>query len=164
MKQVILYTDGACSGNPGAGGWCAILEYSGREKELSGFEKETTNNRMELTAAIKGLEALKEPCEVKLHSDSSYLVDAFEKGWLEKWKHNGWMRDRKSQVKNIDLWQRLDELSAIHKIIWVKVKGHSDDEMNKRCDKIAVETIKNNMAAGLNPEITTQLAEPAHSD
>ena len=163
MKQVILYTDGACSGNPGAGGWCAILEYSGHEKELSGFDKETTNNRMELTAAIKGLEALKEPCEVKLFSDSSYLVDAFEKGWLDRWKLNGWMRDRKSEVKNIDLWQRLDELSAIHKIIWIKVKGHSDDEMNKRCDKTAVEAIKNNMAAEQNSDIVTQSAEPSHS-
>ncbi len=156
MKRVTLYTDGACSGNPGAGGWCAILSYAGHVKEISGFEKETTNNRMELTAAIMGLEALKEPCDVNLHSDSSYLVDAFEKGWMDRWKLNGWMRNKKDEVKNIDLWKRLDELSKKHRIKWIKVKGHSDDEMNIRCDKLAVQQIKKNSVSESKDEEETQ--------
>ena len=156
MKRVTIYTDGACSGNPGAGGWCAILAYAGHEKELSGFNEVTTNNRMELTAAIMGLEALKEPCEVKLHSDSSYLIDAFEKGWMDRWKLNGWMRNKKDEVKNIDLWKRLDELSKKHRIKWIKVKGHSDDEMNIRCDKLAVEQIKKNSVSESEDEGKTQ--------
>ena len=144
MKQVKLYTDGACSGNPGKGGWGAILIYEGHEKELSGYEESTTNNRMELTAAIKGLEALKYPCEVELYSDSSYLVTAFKKDWLGGWKLNGWRTSGKEEVRNRDLWEQLDALRVIHKISWIKVKGHSDNEDNNRCDKLATGEIKKN--------------------
>lgn len=144
MKKVVIFTDGACSGNPGEGGWGAILKYAGNEKELSGYEKETTNNRMELTAAVAALEALKEPCRVELYSDSSYLVDAFDKKWIERWKLKGWINQNKDEVKNIDLWKRLDKFNDTHKIKWIKVKGHSDNENNNRCDKLATEMIKKN--------------------
>lgn len=144
LKKVLLYTDGACSGNPGKGGWGAILIFEGREKELSGFEAETTNNRMELTAAIEGLKALKYPCSVDLYSDSSYLVNAFKNNWLEGWKKNGWKNSSKEDVKNKDLWQELDRLCGIHQIKWIKVKGHSDNEYNNRCDKLATGEIKKN--------------------
>ena len=109
-KNVSLYTDGACSGNPGPGGWGLILEYKGHEKEASGGEADTTNNRMELTAAIKGLEMLKEPCDVELYSDSQYLINGITKGWAEKWKQNGWMRNKKEPALNVDLWERILEL------------------------------------------------------
>lgn len=142
MKKVTIYTDGACSGNPGKGGWGAILKYGENEKEISGFEAETTNNRMELKAAIEALCSLKNPCEVELYSDSAYLVNAFEKGWIAGWKSNGWKNSSKDEVKNIDLWMKLDELSNVHKIKWVKVKGHSDNEYNNRCDKLATGEIK----------------------
>jgi len=144
MKKVEIYTDGACSGNPGDGGWGVILKYGRHEKEASGFERNTTNNRMELTAAIKALEMLKEPCEVELYSDSAYLVNAFTKDWVSRWKSNGWVNAGKDEVKNIDLWERLYELSRIHKITWIKVKGHSDNEYNNRCDKLATGEIKKN--------------------
>ena len=147
MKNVVIYTDGACSGNPGEGGWGAILRYEGNEKELSGYEEETTNNRMELTAAVKALEALKEPCSVELYSDSSYLVNAFDKKWIDRWKLKGWINQSKDEVKNIDIWKKLDKLNQIHKIEWKKVKGHSDNEYNIRCDKLATEMIKNNRTA-----------------
>lgn len=138
MKEVEIYTDGACSGNPGMGGWGVILLYKGNEKVLSGFEEETTNNRMELKAAIEGLKALKEPCRVKLYSDSAYLVDALTKGWLWAWKKNGWARGKdREELKNIDLWQEIDALIHRHEVEWVKVKGHSDNEYNNRCDKLA---------------------------
>jgi len=144
MKKVKIYTDGACSGNPGKGGWGAILVFGNIEKELSGFDPQTTNNRMELTAAIEGLKALKYPCEVELYSDSAYLVNAFEKGWLDSWKLNGWRSSKKDEVLNRDLWEQLDELVRIHKVTWIKVKGHSDNEYNNRCDKLAVGEIKKN--------------------
>lgn len=144
MKKVQIYTDGACSGNPGPGGWAAILIYEGREKEMSGYDPDTTNNRMELTAAIEALKALKYPCSVELYSDSTYLVDAFNNGWIYGWKLNGWRNSSKDEVKNIDLWKQLDELTSIHDVIWIKVKGHSDNEFNNRCDKLAVAEIKRN--------------------
>ena len=142
MKAVKIFTDGACSGNPGAGGFCAILIYNGNEKIVSGYEAQTTNNRMELTAAIKGLQALKEPCCVKLYSDSAYLVNAFNLGWIADWSRNGWRNSQNKQVKNADLWEQLLNLSEINNITFIKVKGHSDNEFNNRCDKIAVEEYK----------------------
>lgn len=143
MKKVDIYTDGACSGNPGAGGYCAILIYNGIEKVVSGSEKDTTNNRMELLAVINGLKALKEPCNVNLYSDSQYVVDAINKNWLYDWQNNNWKTASKSQVKNIDLWQELISLTKINKVEFIKVKGHADNEYNNRCDKIAVEQYKN---------------------
>lgn len=144
--RVSIYTDGACSGNPGPGGWAAILIASGKEKEISGFEASTTNNRMELTAAIKALEALNVPCEVEIFSDSSYLVNAFLQNWIVNWKMNGWRNASKGPVSNEDLWHILDDLSQVHDIKWIKVKGHADDPYNNRCDKLAVEQIKINTA------------------
>lgn len=138
-----MYTDGACSGNPGPGGYAAILMYEGNEKEISGFEKETTNNRMELTAVIKGLEIIKEPCDVEIYSDSTYVVDSIEKGWLLGWQKNNWKKSDKKGVKNIELWKELIEFLKVHNIKFIKVKGHSDNEYNNRCDKLAVEAYKN---------------------
>lgn len=138
---VEIYTDGACSGNPGPGGWAAILKYEGKEKEISGRENQTTNNRMELSAALQGLKALKFRCKVKLYSDSAYLVNAFNNGWLRKWQLNGWKTARKEPVENQDLWQELLSQSALHEIEWIKVKGHADNVYNNRCDKLAVEAI-----------------------
>ncbi|MBO5882989.1 MAG: ribonuclease HI [Clostridia bacterium] len=137
MKHIDIYTDGACRGNPGEGGWGAILVYGEIEKELSGGEKLTTNNRMELMGAISALEALKEPCEVTLTSDSKYLTDAINKGWLESWKSKGWRKADKSPVLNPELWQRLDELLGIHKVTFVWVHGHMGHEYNERCDALA---------------------------
>ena len=137
MKKVKIYTDGACSGNPGKGGWGAILFYKDQMREMSGFEENTTNNKMELTAAIKALERLKEPCEVELYSDSAYLVNAFLEGWLTKWQMNGFKSSNKKPVQNVDLWQKLIELNNIHKITWIKVKGHADNVYNNRCDALA---------------------------
>ena len=136
MKKVELYTDGACRGNPGKGGWGAILVYGSYKKELAGGERETTNNRMELMAAISGLEALREPCEVTLYSDSKYLVDAFLEGWIESWRQHGWKRG-KDELKNPDLWERLYKLTEIHKVSFVWVKGHCGHEYNERCDTLA---------------------------
>lgn len=144
MKNVQIYTDGACSGNPGDGGWAAILKYGDREKEISGFLKDTTNNQMELKAAIEALKSLKEPCRVELFSDSAYLVNGFELGWLDNWKTTGWINSSKEEVKNIELWKELDGLANIHKIKWIKVKGHSDNEYNNRCDRLATGEIKKN--------------------
>ena len=138
MKKVILYTDGACSGNPGPGGYAAILIYNGVEKEISGGEKNTTNNKMEMMAVIKGLEMLKEACEVSVYSDSAYVVNSIEKGWVYSWKKNNWKKADKKEVKNIELWERMLELMNIHKVSFLKVKGHSDDELNNRCDRLAV--------------------------
>ena len=138
MKKVVLYTDGACSGNPGPGGYGAVLIYGGVEKEIFGGEKSTTNNKMEMMAVIKGLEALKEPCEVEVYSDSAYTVNAIEQGWIESWKKNGWKKADKKPVKNVDLWERLLELMEKHSVTFNKVKGHADDEYNNRCDRIAV--------------------------
>lgn len=142
MKKVSIYTDGACSGNPGNGGYAAILIYNGIEKVISGFEKDTTNNRMELLAIINGLKALKEPCDVDLYSDSQYVVDAFNQGWINNWKNNGFKTSNKKEVKNVDLWTNLLELNDVHKINFIKVKGHADNEYNNRCDKIAVSEYK----------------------
>jgi ribonuclease HI len=142
VKKVTIYTDGACSGNPGIGGWAAILRYGEHEKEIAGFEANTTNNRMELRAVIEGLSALKESCEVELYSDSAYVINAFKQGWLENWKSNGWRNKNKEEVKNIELWKELDRLNELHSIKWIKVKGHSDNEMNNRCDKLATEQYK----------------------
>lgn len=138
MKAVSLYTDGACSGNPGPGGWAAILLYGKREKVLSGGEAETTNNRMELTAAIRGLEALREPCAVDLYSDSRYLVDAVNLGWARGWQSRGWMRTKKEPAKNPELWQALLTLLDRHRVELHWVKGHAEDPMNARCDPLAV--------------------------
>lgn len=142
MKTVDIYTDGACSGNPGVGGYCAILMYNGAEKVVSGYELETTNNRMELLAVIKGLEALKETCIVNIYSDSQYVVDAFLQNWVFSWQQNGWKTAGKKAVKNPDLWLKLLELYGNHKVTFIKVKGHSDNEFNNRCDKIAVSEYK----------------------
>ena len=136
-KEVTIYTDGACSGNPGKGGWCAILMFKGVEKILSGGEKETTNNRMELSAVCFGLEALKEPCKVLVYSDSAYVVNAVSENWLLNWYNNGWRTADKKDVKNVDLWKKLLELLSIHEVTFNKVKGHSDDVLNNRCDKEA---------------------------
>ena len=141
MKTVRVYTDGACSGNPGPGGWGAVLLYGGHEKEISGGEEKTTNQRMELQAAISALELLKEPCHVALHSDSAYLVNAFNQRWFDKWQRNGWLNSKKQPVENRDLWEKLLELSGKHTIDWIKVRGHSDDELNNRCDKLAREAV-----------------------
>ncbi len=138
MKQVRIYTDGACSGNPGPGGWAAILIYQGREKELSGGEENTTNNRMEMTAVISALQALKEPCAVELWSDSRYVIDALEKGWAAGWKKRGWKRANKEPALNPDLWEKLLSLTARHEMHYHWVKGHAENEYNNRCDAMAV--------------------------
>ncbi len=137
MKKVDIYTDGACSGNPGIGGWCAILIYNGIEKTISGFNKQTTNNRMEVFAIIQGLAALKERCKVTIYSDSAYAVNAIENGWLESWKRNGWRTGDNKEVKNIDLWNDLSLRMSEHNVRFVKVKGHADNEYNNLCDKTA---------------------------
>lgn len=136
-KCVTLYTDGACSGNPGPGGWAVVLVYGPHRKELSGYEPETTNNRMELMAAIAGLRALREPCQVLLHSDSAYLVNAINKGWLNNWLARGWKKADKTPVENRDLWEALDALRGYHQIDFIKVAGHADVELNERCDELA---------------------------
>lgn len=138
MKEVQLYTDGACRGNPGKGGYGAILVYGKYEKELSGGERETTNNRMELMAAIVGLEALKEPCRVTLYSDSKYVVEAFLQGWVHSWRAGGWRRG-KEELKNPDLWQRLYALTEKHEVTFIWVKGHNGHDYNERCDRLATE-------------------------
>ena len=138
MKTVTIYTDGACSGNPGPGGWGAILEYMGHEKELSGGEKSTTNNRMELTAVIKALQALKEPCTVELYSDSKYVIDALQKGWAVSWRKRGWIKSDKKPALNPDLWETLLTLTERHDIRCHWVKGHASNPKNNRCDELAV--------------------------
>ncbi len=139
MKQVTLYTDGACSGNPGPGGWGAILECDGRRKELSGGEASTTNNRMELTAVIEGLSALKYGCAVTLVSDSKYVIDAITKGWVYSWKAKGWRKADKSPALNVDLWEKLLPQLARHEMTYNWVKGHAGHPQNERCDEMAVE-------------------------
>ena len=136
-NEITIYTDGACSGNPGAGGWGAVLIGAGKQKEISGFDPLTTNNQMELTAVIKALEMLKISCNVKLYSDSAYVVNAINQNWLENWKNNGWVGSDKKPVKNIELWQKLDILLNKHSVKFIKVKGHADNELNNRCDKLA---------------------------
>lgn len=142
MKQVELFTDGACSGNPGPGGWGAILRFQGVEKELSGGEANTTNNRMELSAAIEGLAALKEPCKVTLCSDSKYLTDGITKGWAVSWRKNGWRKADKKPALNADLWEKLLLLLEIHEVKIVWVKGHAGHPENERCDALAVTQIE----------------------
>lgn len=143
MEKVTIYTDGACSGNPGPGGWGAILMYQGNSKEISGGCKDTTNNIMELTAVIKALKMLKYACEVDLYSDSAYVVNAFKQKWIENWKKNNWKTASKEPVKNKELWQELDNLTQTHKVTFHKVKGHSDNEFNNRCDELARGEIEN---------------------
>ena len=143
MKKVSLYTDGACSGNPGPGGWGAGLVYNGREKRISGGERSTTNNRMELTAAIEGLSALTEPCEVHLVSDSKYLIDGMTKGWARSWKSKGWKKSDGKPALNPDLWEKLLCLSEVHKITYEWIKGHAGHEYNEICDRLAVEQYQN---------------------
>lgn len=136
-KEVEIYTDGACSGNPGPGGWGVVLLYDRHRKELSGGEKHTTNQRMEMTAAIEGLKALKYPCRVRLYSDSAYLVNAFNQKWIERWAKNGWQTAKKTPVENRDLWEELCALTRMHQVSWVKVAGHSGNKENERCDELA---------------------------
>lgn len=144
MKEVIIYTDGACSGNPGPGGWAALLRFGQVERVLQGAEDATTNNRMELTAAIEGLSALKEPCRVLLHSDSAYVVNAFNDQWIAGWIKRGWKKADKKPVENRDLWEKLVLLAQTHQVQWIKVKGHSDNALNNRVDVLAVEAMNAN--------------------
>ena len=144
MKKVVLYSDGACSGNPGTGGWATILQSGKHEKVLSGGEALTTNNRMELMGVISGFEALKEKCQVDVYSDSAYVVNAFLQNWIEFWTQNAWKKKKKKQVQNIELWKELIELTLPHKVTWHKVKGHADNEFNNRCDKLATSEITKN--------------------
>lgn len=138
MKQIKIYTDGACSGNPGPGGWGAILLYGKHRRELSGGERQTTNNRMELMGVIVALEELKEPCAVDLYTDSQYIVNAVNKGWARSWQANNWMRNKKESAKNSDLWERILALLEMHKVAFYWVKGHADNPYNNRCDELAV--------------------------
>lgn len=142
MKEVVIYTDGACSGNPGPGGWGAILMYNGNSKEISGAIKDTTNNIMEITAVIEALKLLKEECNVKVYSDSAYVVNAFNQGWIYNWRKNNWKTASKDPVKNQELWEQLYKLVQKHKVEFKKVKGHSDNEFNNRCDFLATSAIK----------------------
>ncbi len=144
MKTLDIYTDGACSGNPGKGGYGVVMIYKGNRKEFSEGFIETTNNRMEILAVIKSLEALKEPCNVNLYSDSKYVVDAVEKGWAKKWKSNGWKRNKNEMASNIDMWERLLNLLEKHNVKFIWVKGHADNVENERCDFLARQAIANN--------------------
>mgnify|MGYP000505567709 CR=1 FL=1 len=144
MEKVTIYTDGACSGNPGPGGWGAILMCQGKKKEIAGGCKNTTNNIMEITAVIEALKLLKYACEVDLYSDSAYVVNAFRQKWIENWKKNNWKTASKEPVKNKELWQELDKLTQIHQVKFHKVKGHSDNEFNNRCDELARGEIQKN--------------------
>ena len=142
MEKVTIYTDGACSGNPGPGGWASVLIYNGNEKEISGGKQDTTNNIMEITAVIEGLKALKFPCEVDLYSDSAYVVNTFLQGWIYSWMKNNWKTASGAPVKNQELWQELYNLTKVHKVNFNKVKGHADNKYNNRCDELAREAIK----------------------
>lgn len=153
-KKVEIYTDGACSGNPGVGGWAAVLLYKNAKREISGAEAETTNNRMELTAIINGLKMLKEPCDVTLYSDSAYSINPFLNNWIIKWQLNNWRTSTKEDVKNKDLWLILIDLTKIHNIQFVKVKGHSNNELNNRCDylaRMAIENLQGKIALNTPP-------------
>jgi ribonuclease HI len=142
MKEVTIYTDGACSGNPGPGGWAALLIYGRHERVVTGAEQETTNNRMELTAVVEALRVLKQRCIVYLHTDSAYIVNAFKQGWIDRWQTKGWKTAGKKPVKNRDLWEALLALMRRHDVRFVKVKGHADDALNNRVDRLAVEAMK----------------------
>jgi ribonuclease HI len=137
--EVVIYTDGACSGNPGPGGWAAVLRLGDHEREISGGERHTTNQRMELRAAVEGLRALTRPCRVRLHSDSAYLINCFRERWYDNWLRNGWVSRAKTPVGNRDLWEQLIRLNEIHDVEWIKVAGHSGDPLNERCDELARE-------------------------
>ncbi len=143
MKKVILYTDGACSGNPGVGGFGCVLIYNEHEKKLSGAFADTTNNRMEIYAVIAGLKCLKEPCEVNVYSDSAYTVNAFNQGWIYSWEQSNWKKADNKPVLNDDLWKELLALTRKHKVMFIKVKGHADNEYNNICDKLATDAVKN---------------------
>ena len=143
MEEVTIYTDGACSGNPGPGGWGALLMYKNIKKEISGGKENTTNNVMELTAVIEGLKLLKFSCKVKLYSDSAYVVNGFNQKWIYGWIKNGWKNSSKEPVKNKELWQELYNLTKVHEVEFIKVKGHADNEYNNRCDELARKAIKN---------------------
>ena len=143
MKKVTIYTDGACSGNPGIGGWGAILMYRGHEKRISAAAENTTNNRMEVTAVIEALKNLTEPCEADIYSDSAYTVNAFLNGWINDWARSNWVKADNKPLLNADLWQELYSLSNKHKLNFIKVKGHADNEYNNICDKLATDAIKN---------------------
>jgi ribonuclease HI len=138
LPVVVLYTDGACSGNPGPGGWGTLLIWNGKRKELSGGDPDTTNNRMEMRAVIEGFKALKKPCHVKVHSDSALIINAFTKGWIQNWQAKGWKKADKKPVENRNLWEAMIQAAKKHKVSWIKVKGHSDDELNNRVDELAV--------------------------
>lgn len=144
MKKVELYTDGACSYNPGPGGYGIVLKYMDVKKEFSGFCENTTNNRMEITAVIEGFKLLKEPCDVTVYSDSAYTLNAFLEGWLDNWQKNNWRTAGKKPVLNVDLWQELLEVIKPHSVTWIKVKGHADNELNNRCDALARKQIEDN--------------------
>jgi len=146
MKQVTIYTDGACSGNPGPGGWGAVLIYGAHQLELSGYDASTTNNKMELYAAAAALEKLKEPCQVQLYSDSAYLINGFNQHWVDNWQRNGWKTSTKKPVENQELWKKLIDFSKTHAITWHKVKGHADNPFNNRCDELATGEIKKHRA------------------
>lgn len=142
LPEVILYTDGACSGNPGPGGWGALLLWKGKEREMIGGAPDTTNNRMEMMAVIEGLKALKKPCYVKIHSDSALIVNTFKKGWIESWQQRGWRKSNKKPVENRDLWEKMLKAMEPHTIEWIKVKGHADNQLNNRVDRLAVSASK----------------------
>ncbi len=141
--KVIVYTDGACSGNPGPGGWAALLQWNGKEKELTGSESNTTNNRMEMRAIIEALKNLKKPCRVHIHSDSALIVNTFKQNWIEAWQKRGWKKANKKPVKNKDLWEQMLQAMKPHSVNWIKVKGHAHDERNNRVDKLAVRASQN---------------------
>lgn len=143
MKKIEMFTDGACSGNPGPGGWGTILRYNGKEKELSGGSSDTTNNRMEMMAVISGLKALKEPCEVDLYTDSKYVCDSVSKGWVYSWKKNNWRKADKKPALNVDLWEEMLSLLDMHKVTFHWLKGHNGHPENERCDKLAVMQAEN---------------------
>ncbi len=143
MEKITIYTDGACSGNPGPGGWASVLIYNDSEKEISGGQKDTTNNIMEITAVLEALKALKFPCEVDLYSDSAYVVNCFLQGWIYNWIKNNWHTASGDMVKNKELWQELYSLTKVHKVNFNKVKGHADNKYNNRCDELARDAIKN---------------------
>lgn len=142
LPVVDIYTDGACSGNPGPGGWAALLQYNGKEKELSGADRATTNNRMEMTAVIRALQELKKPCHVRLHSDSALIINAMTQGWIENWQAKGWRKADKKPVENRELWEEMLAAMKQHRVDWIKVKGHADDARNNRVDALAVAAIK----------------------
>ena len=145
MKKIVIYTDGACSGNPGPGGWGAILMFKDIKKEIFGFMQDTTNNIMELTAVIEALKQLRISCEIELYSDSAYVVNAFNQKWIYGWLKNGWKNSNKEPVKNKELWEELYNLTKMHSVNFIKVKGHSDNEFNNRCDELARKAMENNL-------------------